>query len=264
MQELIVIKIGGNIIDNEQALHAFLTELSAISMPKIIIHGGGKLATELSTKLGIETKMIDGRRITDAETIKVVTMTYAGFINKNIVALLQARGCNAIGLSGADARIIPAAKRPVKDIDYGWVGDIETNKINSSFISKLLIDGHTPIIAPIACDDAGHLLNINADTVAQSLAVALSSIYETTLIYCFEKNGVLTDVDNDHSVIPQISISEVETLKANGTLSKGMIPKIDNASTAIKDGVKKVVIGHAAHISQIAKKEKGYGTIISA
>jgi acetylglutamate kinase len=262
MEELIVIKIGGNVIDNEQALDAFLTELSTIGGHKILIHGGGKLATELSTKLGIETKMVDGRRITDEETIKVVTMTYAGFVNKTIVAKLQARGNPAIGLSGVDARIIPAVKRPVKDVNYGWVGDILTEKINAPFLSTMLAGGYTPVIAPIACDDEGHLLNINADTVAQSVAVALSGMYATTLIYCFEKNGVLRDVNDDDSAIPVITLSDADTLKADGTISKGMIPKIDNACQAIRDGVKTVVIGHAAHISHIANKEKGYGTTI--
>lgn len=262
MDELIVIKIGGNIIDDESALHAFLHELAGIHAHKILVHGGGKVATELSSKLGIETKMVDGRRITDEATIKIVTMAYAGYINKNITAILQAKGCKAIGLSGVDARIIPAVKRPVKDIDYGWVGDIKTDEVNRSFLSQLLTDGYTPIIAPIACDDAGQLLNINADTVAQSIAVALSDRYATTLVYCFEKNGVLANVEDESSVISIISLDEVDTLKTNNVISRGMIPKIDNACAAVKAGVKKVVIGHASDIAKIVQKEKGYGTTI--
>ena len=262
MKELLVIKIGGNIIDDEHALSAFLADLSSISTPKILIHGGGKLATELSSKLGIETKMVEGRRITDEETIKVVTMTYAGWINKNIVAQLQAQGLTAIGLSGADANLIPAIKRPVKDIDYGWVGDILTDKINTSFLSKLIDDGITPVIAPIASDGAGHLLNVNADTIAQSLAEALSSLYDTTLVYCFEKKGLLSDVNDESSVVTEVTQKDAEAMKANGIITKGMIPKIDNAFKAINNGVKTVVIGHAGDIKQIAQKQKGYGTYI--
>jgi len=262
MEELIVIKIGGNVIDNESALDAFLADLAVIDGHKILIHGGGKLATELSTKLGIETKMVDGRRITDKETIKVVTMTYAGFINKNIVAKLQAKGCASIGLSGVDACIIPAVKRPVKHTDYGWVGDIKTDEININFICNIIESGLMPVIAPIACDNEGHLLNINADTVAQSFAIALSKKYKTSLVYCFEKNGVLADLGDETSAIPTIKLSDMDELKTNGTISKGMIPKTDNAGAAIKRGVETVVIGHASHIIQIAKKEKGYGTII--
>ena len=264
MNELIVIKIGGNVIDDEQALDAFLTDLADISAPKILIHGGGKVATELSNKLGIETKMVDGRRVTDDATIKIVTMAYAGYINKNITARLQSKSCNAIGLSGVDARTIPAIKRPVKDIDYGWVGDIKTEKVNSAFLTQLLSNGYTPVIAPIACDDGGHLLNINADTVAQSIAVAMSGLYDTTLIYCFEMKGVLADIQDQSSVIAEISIADIETLKLNAVISKGMIPKIDNARDAIKSGVKNVMIGHASNITQMAKKEKGYGTTICA
>jgi acetylglutamate kinase len=262
MKELLIIKIGGNIIDDERALSVFLSDLASISTPKILIHGGGKLATELSNKLGIETRMIEGRRITDEETIKIVTMTYAGWINKNIVARLQAKGLTAIGLSGADAGLIPAVRRPVKDIDYGWVGDILTEKINSTFLNKLLTDGITPVIAPIASDGEGHLLNVNADTIAQSLAEAMSSLYDTTLVYCFEKKGLLSDVNDESSVVAKVTQKDAESMKANGTITKGMIPKIDNAFKAINNGVKTVMIGHAADIKQIAQKQKGYGTYI--
>jgi acetylglutamate kinase len=262
MKELLVIKIGGNIIDNEQTLSRFLVDLASITTPKILIHGGGKLATELSTKLAIETKMVEGRRITDEETIIVVAMTYAGWINKNIVAQLQAHGTTAIGLSGVDANIIPAVKRPVKEIDYGWVGDIITEKINSAFLSKLIDDGITPVIAPLASDGKGHLLNVNADTIAQSIAEALSSLYDTTLLYCFEKKGLLSDVNDEKSVVMEVTQKDAEAMKANGTIKAGMIPKIDNAFKAINNGVKTVVIGNAGDIKKIAQKQIGYGTYI--
>jgi len=262
MKELLVIKIGGNIIDDELALLAFLSDIASISTPKILVHGGGKLATELSTKLGIETKMVEGRRITDEETIKVVTMTYAGWINKSIVVHLNALGITAIGLSGADANIIPAVKRPVKDINYGWVGDILTEKINTTFLSKLIDDSIIPVIAPIASDGNGHLLNVNADTIAQSLAEALSGLYDTTLVYCFEKKGLLSDVNDEASVVTEITQEDAEAMKAKGIITRGMVPKIDNAFKAINNGVKTVVIGHAGDIKMIAQKQKGYGTYI--
>lgn len=262
MEQLTVIKVGGNVIDNAQALNKFLQDLAITGGNKILVHGGGKLATTLSTKLGIETKMVEGRRITDEETIKVVTMTYAGFINKTIVAKLQADQCSAIGLSGADARLIPAVKRPVKDIDYGWVGDVEVNKINSDLLSSLLKSGLTPVIAPISCTADGHLLNVNADTIAQSIAVAMSSTYETTLLYCFEKKGVLTNISDEDSAIPVIKISDVPALKADGTIAGGMIPKIDNACQAVSDGVAQVVIGRSDDLTFILNDTPGYGTRI--
>ena len=262
MKKLLIVKIGGNIIDDVKALDAFLSDFASISTLKILVHGGGKLATELSEKLGVETKMIEGRRITDEETIRIVTMTYAGWINKSIVAKLQAQSVSAIGLSGVDANIIPAVKRPVKDIDYGWVGDIITDRINSSFLSNLLTDGITPVISPIAADGESHLLNVNADTVAQSLAEAMSASYETTLVYCFEKNGLLSDISDESSVISEITEHDAGLMIANGTITQGMIPKIDNAIKAIKNGVKDVVIGHANDIKMIAQNQKGYGTHI--
>lgn len=263
MEQLIVIKIGGNVIDNTPVLEKFLSDLCTIDGPKILVHGGGKLATELSTSLGIETKMVEGRRITDDATIRIVTMTYAGFINKTVVAKINACGGNAIGLSGVDAHLIPAAKRPVKDIDYGWVGDILPGRINTNLLSALLSAGLTPVIAPISGTADGHLLNINADTIAQSLAVAMSRLYQTTLLYCFEKNGVLSDVTDEDSVIPLIRISEAADLKANGTIGSGMIPKIDNACQAVSDGVSQVIIGRSDDIISIANNKHGHGTRIS-
>ncbi|MBS1626048.1 MAG: acetylglutamate kinase [Bacteroidetes bacterium] len=262
MKNLIVIKIGGNVIDDKPLLDKFLRDLCTIDGPKILVHGGGKLATELSSRLGIETKMVEGRRITDDETIRIVTMTYAGFINKTIVAKMNACGGNAIGLSGVDARLIPAAKRPVKDIDYGWVGDIQTGKINISLLTSLLSAGLTPVVAPISCTADGYLLNINADTIAQSLAVAMSGLYQTSLLYCFERKGVLSDISDPESVIPRIRISQAEELKANGTIGSGMIPKIDNACLAISDGVSQVIIGRSDDIVPIANNKHGYGTRI--
>lgn len=264
MQKLLVVKIGGNIIDNAEALDSFLASLAAIEGNKILVHGGGKLATELSAKLNIPTQMVDGRRITDAETVKVVTMTYAGWINKTIVAQLQAKGCNALGLSGADAKLIPAGKRPVKDVDYGWVGDLESRNVNAAFLKTMLASGITPIVAPISCDNEGHLLNINADTVARTLAEAMSADYEVTLAYCFEKKGLLMDINDDDSVIGEIDLANVEILKASGVINQGMVPKIDNALGAIANGVHTVVIGHAKNIKHIAMHEAGFGTYIKA
>lgn len=264
MNKLLVVKIGGNIIDNAPALDSFLSKLAQIDTPKILVHGGGKLATDLSAKLNIPTQMVEGRRITDAETIKVVTMTYAGWVNKTIVAKLLAKGCTAIGLSGADAKLIPAVKRPVKDIDYGWVGDIESDKVNASFLKTLLVLGVTPVVAPISCDAEGNLLNVNADTVARTLAEAMGKDYEVTLAYCFEKNGLLMDVNDDDSVIQEITLVNAQELKASGIISDGMVPKIDNAFGAIANGVNTVVIGHANNIKQMANHEVGFGTFIKA
>ncbi len=263
MENLLVVKIGGNILDDDKALNKFLADFASIPGNKLLVHGGGKLATELSSKLGIETTMVEGRRITDEDTIKIVTMTYAGWLNKSLVASLQALGSNAIGLCGADAKLIPAKKRPVNEIDYGWVGDILEDNINIGFLSSLFDSGYTPVIAPIASDETGHLLNINADTIAQALAQALSKFYNTTLIYCFEKNGLLMDVDNSQSLIEAINQQKAEQLKVQGVISKGMIPKIDNALHAAQLGVQHIVIGHAAFIKQMAQKQKGYGTYIS-
>lgn len=260
MQELLVIKIGGNIVDRPEMLQDFTKALVKIDLPIILVHGGGKIATELSNKLNIPTQMVEGRRITDSETIKVVTMTYAGWVNKNIVSLLQAQGCNAIGLSGADAALIPATKRAVKDIDYGWVGDIDAAKVNVSFLQQVLAMALTPVVAPVSCDPNGKLLNINADTIASTLAIALSDLYKVRLIYCFERKGLLADVNNENSVIAHINDTLALQYKTDGTINAGMIPKVDNALTALHSGVQQVVIGHANDILQIAQSTPGYGT----
>lgn len=263
MQQLVVVKIGGNIIDNEAALKQFIADFSSIQGRKILVHGGGKLATELSTKLGIATQMVDGRRVTDAETVKVVTMVYAGLINKRIVAMLNAQGSTAIGLCGADSKLLPAIKRPVVDVDYGWVGDVLKDKVNTAFIDTLLEANSTIVVAPITANANGDLLNINADTVATTIAEAMSAQYDTTLVYCFEKKGVLQKVDDDTSMIAKISEVDAEKLKLEGVIIKGMLPKITNAIAASKNGVAKVFIGHAEDIKELAKNTEGYGTLIS-
>lgn len=262
MQELLVVKIGGNIIDDEKQLNSFLSDFATITTPKILVHGGGKLATQLSGQLGIKTNMVNGRRITDIETLRVVTMTYAGWINKTIVTKLQNLHCNAIGLSGADVQLIPAVKRPVIDIDYGYVGDLNADTLNTPFATVLLNNNITPVIAPISCSN-GELLNVNADTVASVIAIALSKAYKTTLLFGFEKEGVLKDVNDSNSVIHEINTQNAEALKADGSISAGMLPKIDNAFNALNKGVQQVYIAHASFIKPIAENKTGYGTRIA-
>jgi acetylglutamate kinase len=249
MQQLYVIKIGGNIIDNPDALATFLEDFAKIKQAKILIHGGGKIATQLAEKLGIETKMVDGRRITDQDTIDVVTMVYAGLINKKIVAKLQSIGSNALGICGADGQSVLAEKRPVKDIDYGFVGDIK--EVNVHNLQKLIDAEFELVVAPITTNITGQLLNTNADTMAAALASALANIYEVQLLYCFEKPGVLRHANDDHSVITHINTALYEQLKANDSVNMGMIPKLDNAFMASRNGVKKVYICHAKNLESI-------------
>ncbi len=267
--KLFVIKIGGNIIDDENKLKEFLINFSKIAaLPKktdtsnnsplgdggkcILIHGGGKIATKLGDKLGIESKYINGRRITDADTIDLVTMVYGGLVNKKVVAQLQALQCNAIGLTGADANIIPATKRPVTNegIDFGYVGDIQAGQLSTVNYQLFLANGLTPIIAPLTHDGKGQMLNTNADTIASSIAVALSKIYDVRLIYCFEKKGVLENVDDENSAINLITKEIYQQLKDGNKLFDGILPKIDNAFAAINSGVKEVLIGHADDLLQ--------------
>ena len=255
-----IVKIGGNIIDDENKLNQFLQDFAQLPDRKILIHGGGKIATEVAKGLGIEAQMVEGRRITDAEMLRVVTMVYGGLVNKNIVAKLQAFGCNAIGLTGADANIIPAQKRPVKTIDFGYVGDISVEKVQGKNLQLFLENNLTPVIAPLTHDEKGNLLNTNADTIASTIAVALANIFETNLTYCFEKKGVLTNVEDEHSVIHQITKATYQTLKQNGTIVQGMIPKLDNAFSAIDAGVKSVHICHADDILRILGKKEKAGT----
>jgi len=245
MKPLTIVKIGGNVIDNSENLHYFLEDFSALEGDKILVHGGGKVATDLGVSMGVEAKMVDGRRVTDIHTLRIVTMAYAGLINKNIVAQLQARACNAIGLTGADGNTIKAVKRPVKTIDYGFVGDLDENSVAVGTIKSLLDAGLVPVFCAITHDGDTQLLNTNADTVASAIAVAMSEVYETTLMYCFEKKGVLRDVEDDNSLVPEIRMDEFESLQAQGVVSGGMIPKLHNAFEAIKSGVREVYIGHA-------------------
>jgi len=256
--ELSIIKIGGNIIDDESKLAAFLDAFAAVKGKKILVHGGGKLATRVAEGLGIRQQMIDGRRITDAETLKIVAMVYAGTINKNIVAQLQARSCDAIGLSGADGNAILAHKRVHPTIDYGYVGDVDA--INSSLLTSLLLLDKTLVFSPITHDGKGQLLNTNADTIAQEIARELSAIFETSLVYSFEKSGVLMNAEDDNSVIPRINPAAYQELKEQQVIFAGMIPKLDNAFTALRNGVGKVIIGRAEELPQLLAG--GSGTTI--
>lgn len=255
-----IIKIGGNVIDNPQALSKFLDAFSGLSSSKILIHGGGKIATKIAVKLDVETKMVEGRRITDLPMLEVVTMVYGGLVNKQIVAQLQALGCNAIGLTGADAGVILARKRPVKEIDYGFVGDVE--KVDNQIIKNFIENNLTPIFAPLTFDKDGNMLNTNADTQASSVAVAMSQDYEVNLIYCFEKKGVLSNPEDDDSVISALNPEKYQTYKAEGVINAGMIPKLDNAFSALQKGVSKVIICHANEL-QKAVAESVAGTQIT-
>lgn len=243
-----VVKIGGNVIDSAENLSRFLDHFVQLPAPKILVHGGGKLATRLCEQLHIETTMIDGRRVTDQQTLDVVTMVYGGLINKQIVAALNARGCKAIGLSGADADLIPARKRPAEPIDYGWVGDIETGEVNVAFLKSLLDQGIAPVVCPLTHDRQGHILNTNADSVASAMATAASQIAPAQLVFCFEKNGVLRNVDDSASVIPLIDRTVYEQLLQEKAINKGMLPKITAAFRAIDSGVTSVVIKHSDNL----------------
>jgi acetylglutamate kinase len=254
---LTVIKVGGNIIDDNAKLSVFLKEFVLLNGVKILVHGGGKIATEIGKKLGIEPSYVNGRRITDKETLDLVTMVYGGLINKKIVAELQSLQCNAIGLTGADGGILPAMKRPVKDIDYGFVGDINSTSINKSVLTHFLKMGLIPVIAPLTYCTDGYMLNTNADTIAQEVAKALSHEWEVQLIYCFEKKGVLAEPDNDNTVIANITAQGFEELKENRIVSGGMIPKLENALEAINSGVKKVIIGHADDLTALYAENAG-------
>lgn len=255
MDTVYIIKIGGNIIDSEQALASFLRDFARIPGKKILVHGGGKLATQLAARLGVEQQMLDGRRITDAETLKIVTMVYAGYINKNIVAQLQAAGSNAIGLSGADGNMILAHKRVKSGTDYGFVGDIDS--VNITLLQSLLGQNITVVAAPITHDAKGQLLNTNADTIAQELATALASVYAVQLIYSFEKKGVLKNVEDESSVIETIDTRSYSDLKAAQSIFAGMIPKLDNAFAALHKGVEKVIIGKAEELEQLIAGKTG-------
>jgi acetylglutamate kinase len=255
MESLYVVKIGGNIIDDDALLSVFLKKFAGINSKKILIHGGGKLATRLAEKLGIPQQLMEGRRITDAETLKIVTMVYAGFINKNIVAELQFLKCNALGITGADGNCILAHKRENTEIDYGFAGDID--QVNTSFFLQLLNNGLSPVIASITHNGGNQLLNTNADTIAQEIAKAMSAEYAVSLIYSFEKPGVLMDVENDKSIIKNLYAGHYEELKKSRKIFAGMIPKLDNAFKAIRQGVQQVIIGKGEELDQLITGNSG-------
>ncbi|SDU03000.1 N-acetylglutamate kinase [Polaribacter sp. Hel1_33_78] len=256
MEKLSIIKIGGNIIEDEISLNKFLKLFSNLEGNKILVHGGGKRATHIASKLGIESKMVKGRRVTDPETLEVITMVYGGLVNKNVVAKLQALGTDAIGLTGADINSIQSDKRPVKDIDFGFVGDVK--KVASKSINKLLKADFTPVFCAITHDGNGQLLNTNADTIASKIAVGMSEIYDTSIYYCFEFNGVLEDFNDKESIIKKINSENYQKLLKEGIISDGMIPKLDNCFDALNNGVQKVHIGNT---SMLTKENNIFTTI---
>ena len=254
--QLTIVKVGGKIVETPDTLNRLLQDFSTLEGNKILVHGGGRTATQMATQLGIETHMIEGRRVTDEDMLKVVTMVYGGLVNKNLVAQLQSRGVNALGLTGADMNIILSHKRPLKNgIDYGFVGDVD--QVNTTQLEQLLTMGITPILAPLTHDGEGHMLNTNADTIAAETAKALAERFDVTLVYCFEHAGVLTNPDDENSVIPSISHESFETLKADGIVSGGMLPKIENSLKAVDAGVKRVIITRADKIGRLE------GTVIA-
>lgn len=254
--KLSIVKIGGNVIENETELAKFLTSFSLMEGPKILVHGGGKLATKFANRLGIESKMVGGRRITDAQTLEVITMVYAGLTNKNIVAKLQANNCNAIGLTGADGDAIQAHKRPVKEIDYGFAGDVDG--INTKTIGQLLSIGLTPVFCAMTHNGKGQLLNTNADTIASEIAIGMSADYQTNLYYCFEKKGVLMEITDEDSVVKHINKESYQKLLDDGIIADGMLPKLENCFHALNQNVHKVCIGD---ISMLDPKSNLFTTI---
>ena len=247
MEKVTIVKVGGAIVEDNEQLAQLLTDFAAIPGKKVLVHGGGRRATKVAAALGIESKMVNGRRITDAQMLEVVTMVYGGLVNKNLVAKLQAKGVNALGLTGADMDVIHSHKRPVKDgVDFGYVGDVE--RANGKMLQTLIQEGITPVMAPLTHDGNGNILNTNADTIASETAKALAPYDDVTLIYSFEKKGVLSNPDDDNSVIPVITRSDFEKYQADGTIGGGMIPKIENALAAVDAGVKEVIITLATAI----------------
>lgn len=255
-EKLTLIKVGGAIVEDEAQLNSLLQHFTAIEGRKVLVHGGGRRATQVAAQLGIESKMVNGRRITDAEMLQVVTMVYGGLVNKNLVAKLQAQGVNALGLTGADMDVLRSHRRPIKNgVDYGFVGDVD--KADGARLQQLIEQGITPIMAPLTHDGAGNILNTNADTIAAETAKALAPYYDVTLIFCFEKAGVLADANDDSSVIPTINHDDFSRYVADGTISGGMIPKIENALAAVDAGVERVIITLANAI------DGKHGTVIS-
>lgn len=257
-ERLSIVKVGGKIVEEADSLEKLLSDFSSIDGKKLLVHGGGRSATHIAKSLGIETKMIDGRRITDDNMLEVVTMVYGGLVNKKIVAGLQANGINALGMTGADMNIILSDKRPVSTIDYGWVGDVKA--VNADAISTLLGSNVVPVIAPLTHDGKGHILNTNADTMAGETAKALATLYDVTLIFCFEKDGVLLDENDNLSVIPALSKEKYNQLKEDNIVVGGMIPKLDNSFATIDAGVNEVIITNASNLNDLSKGThiKGY------
>lgn len=257
MKKITIVKVGGAIVEDSEQLAQLLKDFAAIPGKKVLVHGGGRRATKVAAALGIESKMVNGRRITDADMLEVVTMVYGGLVNKNLVAKLQANGVNALGLTGADMDVIHSHKRPLKDgIDFGFVGDVE--RANGKMLQTLINEGITPVMAPLTHDGKGNILNTNADTIASETAKALAPYYDVTLIYSFEKKGVLSNPEDDDSVIPVITHADFERYKADGTVAGGMIPKLENALAAIDAGVKEVIITLATAI------DGKHGTVIKS
>lgn len=248
MEKLTLIKVGGKIVEEEASLKKFLSNFSKVEGHKVLVHGGGRTATQIASKLGIESVMVGGRRITDIETLKVVTMVYAGLVNKSIVASLQALGLNSTGLTGADLNYMISEKRPVGEVDYGYVGDVK--KVNAEILSELISKNVIPVLAPLTHDGKGNMLNTNADTIASEAAKALSKFFEVSLVYCFEKKGVLYDENNDDSVIEEITKEKFEKYVKDGIINGGMIPKLENAFNAIEAGVKEVIITSADSLAK--------------
>lgn len=256
MKKLTIIKIGGKVIDDARSLDLFLKDFAEVEGSKILVHGGGKVASEFGKRLGIKPELVDGRRITDKATLDLVTMVYGGLINKQIIAGLQALNVDAIGLTGADANVLPAKKRPVKTVDYGFVGDVQLNDVNTKRLEQLLDAGLIPVLCALTHDRKGNLLNTNADTIASILASALSQVFEVDLIYCFEQKGVLSDFEKEE-LIEEIDQEAYQKLKAECVISDGMIPKMDNAFDALQAGVGKVLVGHFTQLLQLINGSTG-------
>lgn len=246
-EHLTIIKVGGKIVENSESLNSLLKDFAAVEGKKLLVHGGGRSATQMAARLGVETKMVDGRRITDEAMLEVVTMVYGGLVNKRIVAGLQALGIDAVGLTGADMNIVLSDKRKVSAVDYGWVGDVK--RVNADAVATLIESGCCPVVAPLTHDGCGHMLNTNADTMAGEMAKAMAAHYDVTLMFCFEKPGVLADENDDSSLIPTITPAVLDDLKRRGVVSGGMIPKLDNAIACVSAGVESVVITQADRIA---------------
>jgi acetylglutamate kinase len=262
MEKLHIVKIGGNVIDDSSLLNEFLADFASIRSHKILVHGGGKMATSLAKRLGIEQTLVDGRRVTDAETLDITVMVYAGLINKKIVAALQGLNCNAMGFCGADGNLVRSKRREHPEIDFGYVGDVSSESVNVEQFLDFLDHGAVPVISPVTHNGEGLLLNTNADSVARVIALALKEHFDVELTYCFEKKGVLQNINDEDSVIPVLSKQEYDDLKDQGIISKGMIPKLDNAFDAVEQGIKHLVICHAKDVNHPEDDNKGTQLVV--